>query len=115
MCFCDGALEIAVQNVANENSDQTGRMQDASNETHNICHHGEVRKVPASVAQWDARWLSLTGDQDTGLISVGSGNILSWGLIMKYFLLVILFLPLIQERAGACFCRKNVHKNWLMA
>ena len=87
MCFRDGSLAIAVQNVANENSDQTGRMQDASNETHNICHHGEVRKVLASVAQWDARWLGLTGDQEvTGLISVGTGNILSWGLIMKYFL-----------------------------
>ena len=40
--------------------------------------------MPASVAQLDA---GLTGDQEVaGLIPVEVGNILSWRLIMKYFL-----------------------------
>ena len=38
-----------------------------------------------------------SGDQEVvGLIPAGSGNNLSWRLIMKYFL-VIFSLPLIQE------------------
>ena len=38
----------------------------------------------ASIAQSDAR---LTGDQEVmGVIPGGSGNILLWRLIMKYFL-----------------------------
>ena len=46
------------------------------------------------MAQLDAR---LTGDQEvTGLIPAWSGNIISWQLIRKYFL-VILSLPLILE------------------
>ena len=39
---------------------------------------------PSSVTQTDAR---LTGEQGVaGSISAGSGNILSWRLIMKHFL-----------------------------
>ena len=39
---------------------------------------------PASVAQLDER---LTGDQEvTGSTPAGSRNILSWRLVMKYFL-----------------------------
>ena len=51
--------------------------------------------VLALVAQSDAR---PTGDQEVvGLITAGSGNNLSWRLIMKFFSRVILSLPLIQE------------------
>ena len=60
----------------------------------------------ASVAQLNAR---LTGDQEV----VGSplaevGNILSWRLIMKYFLRS--FCPSADSRrAVVSFCRNNVH------
>ena len=48
------------------------------------------------------RWLSWmrrpTGDQEVaGSTPAEVGNILSWRLIMKYFLRSILSLPLIQE------------------
>ena len=39
--------------------------------------------LPATVAQMDA---CPTGDQVAGSNPAGSGNILSWRLIMKYFL-----------------------------
>ena len=43
-----------------------------------------VKLKPASVAQLDAR---PTGDLEvTALFPTGSGKILSWRLIMKYFL-----------------------------
>ena len=39
-----------------------------------------------------------TGDQAVaGLIPTGSGNILSWKLIIQYYCTVIFSLPLIQE------------------
>ena len=45
---------------------------------------GNGYKLLASVAQLDS---SQTGDQKVvGTIPTGSGNILSWRLIMKYFL-----------------------------
>ena len=56
--------------------------------------------MPASVTQLDAR---PTGDQafvgsgGCGLDSCRVGNILSRRLIMKYFFMVVLSLPLIQE------------------
>ena len=49
----------------------------------------------AAMAKTDA---SRTGDQEVaGSIPARSGNILSWGLIMKYFSTAILSLPLVQE------------------
>ena len=51
--------------------------------------------MPSSVAQSDA---GLTGDQEiVDSISTGSGNILSWRFIMKYFLWSFSPFPLIQE------------------
>ena len=65
----------------------------------------------ALVAQSDA---CLTGDQEVaGSIPTWSGNIPSWRLIMKYFLVstVILSLPLIQEGqlsvSGKRMCRSS--------
>ena len=50
-------------------------------DTTNVCL---PEKLPASVAQLDAR---PTGDQEVaGSIPAEVGNILSWRLIMKYFL-----------------------------
>ena len=46
------------------------------------------------MAQLDAR---PTGDQVADSTPAEVGNILSWRLIMKYFSMVILSLPLIQE------------------
>ena len=56
---------------------------------------------PTLVAQLDAR---PTGDQDvTGLILAGSGNILSWRLIMKYFL---------QSISSSAYSRRAVVSFW---
>ena len=72
--------------------------------THNICFCGEIRKVlyeyshlPGAMSYIytrrysQPRWLSWmrrpTGDQEVaGSTPAGVGNILSWRLIMKYFL-----------------------------
>ena len=60
------------------------------NESMNICFNKEVRELSpntpalASVAQFDVR---STGDQEVaGSTPREVGNILSWRLIMKYFL-----------------------------
>ena len=54
---------------------------------------------PASVAQSDA---CPAGDEIAGLIpsGPGSGNILSWKLIMKYFLCS--FSPFFSFKKGSC-------------
>ena len=57
--------------------------------THNLCFHEEIK--PASVAQLDAPSDWRPGGR--GFDPAEVGNILSWRLIMKYFL----SLPLIQE------------------
>ena len=55
---------------------------------------GVFKHISASMTQSDVH---STADQEvSGLIPIGSGNILSWRLIMKSFL-VILSLLLIQE------------------
>ena len=62
-----------------------------------ICHV-HMCKLLASVAQSDA---CPTGDQEvTGSIPAGSANILSWRLIMKYFLLW--FSPFCWFKKGSC-------------
>ena len=61
--------------------------------------------MPASVAQLDAR---LTGDQEgTGSTPAEVGDILSWRLIMKYFLRS--FPSTDSRRAVVSFWRKNMH------
>ena len=63
------------------------------------------------MAQSDAH---LTGDQEiTGSIPVGSGSILLWRLIVKYFLRS--FPSADSRRTVASFCQKNVHNYWLTA
>ena len=68
--------------------------------------------MPALVAQSD---VCPTGDQEvTGVILNGSGNILSWRLIMLYFLQS--FFPSADSRkAVVSIWQKNVHKYWLNA
>ena len=63
-------------------------------------------KKPASVAQLDA---PLTGDQEVvGSTPAEIGNILSWRLIMKYFLWS--FSPFADSRkAAVSFWWKKVH------
>ena len=55
--------------------------------THNICFYEEIRKIIPqllTVAQLDG---CSTGDQEVaGSIPANVGNILSWRLIIKYFL-----------------------------
>ena len=64
------------------------------------------KSYPASVAQLDAR---LTGGQEVaGSAAAEFGNILSWRLIMKYFLRHSLSSS-DSRRAVVSFWRKNVH------
>ena len=67
---------------------------------------------PASVAQLDAR---PTGDQEVaGLTPAEVGNILSWRLIMKYFLRS--FSPFRWFKKGSCqFLAKECAQYWLTA
>ena len=54
--------------------------------------------MPALVAQLDAR---STGDQEiAGSIPAGYGNILSWRLIMKYY--IRSFSPFHRFKKGSC-------------
>ena len=66
--------------------------------------------LPASVAQLDAR---PTEDQeDAGLTPAEVGNILSWRLIMKYFLWS--FSPFRWFKKGSCqFLAKECAQYWL--
>ena len=66
--------------------------------------------VPASVAQLDAR---LTGDQEVvGSAPSKVANILSWRLIMKYFLRS--FFPVRWFKKGSCqFQAKECAQYWL--
>ena len=65
--------------------------------------------VPASVAQLDAR---PTGDQEVaGSTPAEVGNILSWRLIMKYFLRS--FSPFRWFKKGSCqFLAKECAQYW---
>ena len=68
------------------------------------------RKVKGTVSR--PRWLSWmprpTGDQEVaGSTPAEVGNILSWRLIMKYFLRS--FSPIDSRRAVVSFWLKNVH------
>ena len=63
------------------------------------------KKKPASVAQLDAR---PTGDQEVaGSTPAEVGNILSWRLIMKYFLRS--YSPFCWFKKGSCQFLVNVH------
>ena len=66
----------------------------------------------ASVAQLEVR---LTGDQEVvGSTPAEVGNILSWRLIMKYFLPS--FSPVRWFKMGSCqFLEKECAKYWLTA
>ena len=68
--------------------------------------------VPASVAQLDAR---PTGDREVaGSTPAEVGNILSWRLIMKYFLRS--FSPFCWFKKGSCqFLAKECAQYWLTA
>ena len=68
--------------------------------------------MPASVAQLDAR---PTGDQEVpGSTPAEVGNILSWRLIMKYFLRS--FSPFCWFKKGSCqFLMKECAQYWLTA
>ena len=68
--------------------------------------------LPASVAQLDAR---PTGDQEVaGSTPAEVGNILSWRLIMKYFLRS--FSPFRWFKKGSCqFLAKECAQYWLTA
>ena len=68
--------------------------------------------MPASVAQLDAR---PTGDQEVaGSTPAEVGNILSWRLIMKYFLRS--FSPFRWFKKGSCqFLAKECAQYWLTA
>ena len=68
--------------------------------------------TPALVAQLDAR---LTGDQEvTGWTPAEVGNILSWRLIVKYFLRS--FSPFRWFKKGSCqFLAKECARYWLTA
>ena len=68
--------------------------------------------MPASVAQLDAR---PTGDQKVaGSTPAEVGNILSWRLIMKYFLQS--FSPFRWFKKGSCqFLAKECAQYWLTA
>ena len=72
------------------------------------CFH----RVLASVAQLDAR---PTGDQEVaGSTPAEVGNILSWRLIMKYFLRS--FSPFRWFKKGSCqFLAKECAQYWLTA
>ena len=67
------------------------------------------RSSAASMVQSDAR---PTGDQDVVCsIPAGSGNILSWRLITKYFLRS--FTPADSGRVIVSFWRKNEYMYWV--
>ena len=68
--------------------------------------------MSASVAQLDAR---PTGDQgDAGSAPAEVGDILSWRLIMKYFLRS--FSPIRWFKTGSCqFLAKECAQYWLTA
>ena len=68
--------------------------------------------LPASVAQLDMR---PTGDQEVaGSTPAKVGNILSWRLIMKYFLRS--FSPFRRFQEGSCqFLAKECAQYWLTA
>ena len=68
--------------------------------------------MPVLAAQSD---MYLAGDQEVvDLVPVGSSNILSWRLIMKFFLWS--FSPSADSRrAVVIFWQKNMHKYWLTA
>ena len=52
-----------------------------------------------------------TGDQEvTGSIPAGSGNILLWRLIMKYFACGYSLPSADSRRADVSFWQKNMHK-----
>ena len=58
--------------------------------------------------------MHLIGDQEvTSSIPAGSGKILLWRLIMKYFLLS--FSSTDSRRAVVSFWPEDVHKYWLTA
>ena len=71
-----------------------------------------IKAGPASVAQLDAR---PTGDQEVaGSTPAEVGNILSWRLIMKYFLRS--FSPFRWFKKGSCqFLAKECAQYWLTA
>ena len=71
-----------------------------------------LQTEPASVAQLDAR---PTGNQEhAGLTSAEVGNILSWILIMKYFLRS--FSPFCRFKKGSCqFLAEECAQYWLNA
>ena len=75
-------------------------------------HPGQHLGLPASVAQLDAR---PTGDQElAGSTSTEVGNILSWRLIMKYFLWS--FSPFRWFKKGSCqFLAKECAQYWFTA
>ena len=75
-------------------------------------------KIPVPV-QWIYRWLSWmrrpTGDQEVaGSTPAEVGNILSWRLIVKYFLWS--FSPFRWFKKGSCqFLAKECAQYWLTA
>ena len=77
-----------------------------------IYRNFHLPKLPASVAQLDAR---PTGDQEVaGSTPAEVGNILSWRLIMKYFLRS--FSPFRWFKKGSCqFLAKECAQYWLTA
>ena len=97
--------------------------------THSICFGGETRKniTCSTFLLKKVLYLELCAslggsigyasdcDQEmAGAVLTGSGNILLWRLIMKYFLLS--FSPFTDSRrAVVSFWQKNVHKYWLTA
>ena len=74
-----------------------------------ICAQVSNHSSPASVAQLDAR---PTGDQEVaGSTPAEVGNILSWRLIMKYFLRS--FSPFRWFKKGSCqFLAKECAQYW---
>ena len=72
--------------------------------------------MPASVAQSDLR---PSGDQEVaGSIPnrSGTGNILSWRQIMKYFVRSFSLFPSSEsEKPVVSFWRNSMHKYWLTA
>ena len=73
---------------------------------------GLLMMLMASVAQLDAR---PTGDQEVaGSTPAEVGNILSWRLVMKYFLRS--FSPIHWYKKGSCqFLVKECAQYWLTA
>ena len=77
-----------------------------------LLEQSHVREEPAGVAQLDA---TPTGDQEVaGSTPAEVGNILSWRLIMKYFLRS--FSPFRWFKKGSCqFLAKECAQYWLTA